>query len=584
MLDFYLPPAPDLPSRLTDPGFDATMHLHAASSGLWGRSLADVSIDASTGSDGVRLRQASATLGGARVNISGRLDLDGAIADGRLTADIPDMARLVAEVPQGWASKAPLWRGAASMELSVAGPRDALALQLRAGLGDLRVEAESVLDARLGSASATVTLRHPGAPRLLADLGLNGTQAWLDTGSAALLCHLRLTPGRVIAQDFELNAAAFRASGDADIDLSGAAPRVTARLKADTLPLPDWTIWRVPYLPAWAAAAALRLHVEAGEILSGLRPIAHQAVADIAAEQGIVLAEPVGATVAGGRLSASFAADLARAPPLLAARAELAGATVAGPLTGLPVDPVDASFDLSVSLEGTGAGAEPMTGEVRSLVRAASVAGIDLPRVAASLALPQREREQALRASLGSGTSTGFEGVVEAAISGGRLTLQRGLLTAPSGTLDASGGIDLAAGTAHLHLVGKPAVASPPAIGIDLAGEWSSARRSDRLDEAMRWGEPASSAQQPPLRPRPARQAEAEATPPVTQGSGADRLLVIDLVGKTQQPGGRAAKSGAIGILSARLSRRSASMRGLTRQSGRGNGEDGCGHGSLLHS
>lgn len=487
------PAPPRIPIRLTEPGLDADVQLQARSSSIWGLALADLALHARTDAGGVQILKASAKLAGAAVSVSGSMAVGGALTDGRLTAEIHDLSDVLAEAPPGWQSHAPLWRGPATLELSASGPQDALGLQLRASAGDLRIEAESLLNAGMGSATATITLRHPGAPRLLADLGLPGAEAWLDTGSAALISHLRVTPWRVEVQDFDLNAAALRVAGHADADLSGKVPKLDATLLADTLPLPGWANWLgVPNLPAWAATSATRLHVQAAKVLAGLSPVATNASAEIGIEQGMVLAEPIHASLAGGALSAAVAADLAQSPPRLAARADLAGATLQGPLPGLPISPADTAFDLTASLDAAGASpaalAASAAGEAKAVVKSTSINGLDLPRLILGFALPRRSREAALRAAITSGATAGFAGTLDAGLAGSRLMVTQGLLAAPSGTLNISGSGDLTAETVNLHIVAIPAMASPPQLGIDFSGSWDAPRRTDALGDALRWG------------------------------------------------------------------------------------------------
>ena len=77
-------------------------------------------------------------------------------------------------------------------------------------------------------------MHHPGAPRLLQQLGIGGTARWLGDGSFSLIIQLSKVPGRTELDQIELVAGALRATGK----LSVADHTVRGRLKAETLPLP----------------------------------------------------------------------------------------------------------------------------------------------------------------------------------------------------------------------------------------------------------------------------------------------------------------------------------------------------------
>ncbi len=87
-----------------------------------------------------------------------------------------------------------LLRGPAELHLRASGPPEALALQAEAALGDLRTEAQPVLNVPARSWAGPVSLRHPGAPRLLAQLGLPDAGTWLGDGSLSPVAQAAATP------------------------------------------------------------------------------------------------------------------------------------------------------------------------------------------------------------------------------------------------------------------------------------------------------------------------------------------------------------------------------------------------------
>ena len=82
-----------------------------------------------------------------------------------------------------WAGLAPLLAQPLALRLSGSGaPAEALALRGEGDLGSLRAEATATLDTLQSRGSGTLTLRHPGAPRLLAPL--RGRRRWPGSAPA----------------------------------------------------------------------------------------------------------------------------------------------------------------------------------------------------------------------------------------------------------------------------------------------------------------------------------------------------------------------------------------------------------------
>ncbi|MFC7608893.1 hypothetical protein [Teichococcus aestuarii] len=82
----------------------------------------------------------------------------------------PVAAPLLALLPGGWPDHMPIAGAPLSLRLSGSGPAGALALRGGLELGDLRAELNGTLDLALPRYAGALTLRHPGAPRLLAEL------------------------------------------------------------------------------------------------------------------------------------------------------------------------------------------------------------------------------------------------------------------------------------------------------------------------------------------------------------------------------------------------------------------------------
>lgn len=192
-LDAWLPDPADLPARLSAPGaaaeltrrfggFDAELNLQAQRASWRGVPLERLALDARVEAARLTLRRLEATALGARLAASGTVAEGGRVTEAAAELSAPDSAPLRALVPAPWAG---LLDGPGSARLALSGPPDALAAQLGVEVGDLRVEAWPTLDLPARRWAGPVTVRHPGAPRLLATLGLSGTGLARDERPAA---------------------------------------------------------------------------------------------------------------------------------------------------------------------------------------------------------------------------------------------------------------------------------------------------------------------------------------------------------------------------------------------------------------
>ena len=443
---------------------DATLHITAAAGSWHGHALSALALDARTGLAGLTLEQAHATLAGAQLALSGAAATDGRLSRATLSVQTADLAPLLPLLPPAF-HLAPGWHGPATLRLTADGPPDALALQLRADASDLVLEAESVRDTRHGIADATLTVRHPGAPRLAAALGLAGSQdaatAWLDTGSLALRAHLHAAPGHFTVQDFDLDAASLRLSGNLDADWTAPTPTLTGTLASENLPLLSWSA-RAPLL-ARAASWTTQLHITSQRVSFGGSTLATNAAADLSTAGGILLLDNLAATAAGGRLAGQLAANLAA--PSYAARLTLAGAAITAPLTDWPIDLDQGTADLTADLAAASPSWAALRGQVQATLHDGRLTGLDLAQLATLAG--SRIRPVALHAALTTGSSAGLAGTVDATIDVGKAVLAPVQLTSPDGTAAVTGGVDFNAETAALRLV------LPGNYAIDLDGPWS---------------------------------------------------------------------------------------------------------------
>jgi hypothetical protein len=456
-LDAWLPETPKHPG-LADTGAhftgaETSLHIKAKQASWRGLALTGLALDARTGAGGLQLAAAQATLAGAHLTASGNLGPDGRLLGAQAGITTADLAQLATLLPRDIAIPAPnLWHGPGSLALAADGPPDALAIQLHAEADDAVLEAEITRDTLAGSGAETITLRHPGAPRFLATLGLpggmNAAVAWLDTGALTLRAHLQSRPGHLVAEDFDLDAAALRLGGHLEADWSGATPSLTGSLAAEQLALP-------PSLPTpnqWPALGGLttQLHITAPAVLVGLRPTASHFSADITTAGPNLFADNAAADIAHGHATGQIAADVSQHQ--FAAHFTLTGAQLDAPLTGWPIDLDAGTLSATADLWTGDAGWPNLSGNLHLALTSLNATGLDLAAVARAAALHTRAGRAQLQTALNSGRSPNLSGTADATIEAGILALAPTRLTSPDGTITITGTANLPANTVDLRV------------------------------------------------------------------------------------------------------------------------------------
>ncbi len=332
VLDGLLPPVADWAPLLAGGiEIDANLRL-AAEAVVWGGVTAGrAAIDAVTERGRIGLRRASAQIGGTDVTLAGSL-ATGATprfgdlvleAAGASAAGIAAIAAPVIALPVGLMTQ-PL-----RLRVTGGGPTDALALSAEGDLGELRFDAQTVLNLAQARFGGNLTLRHPGAPRLAVLLGARQMPAWLGEGSFSLIA--ALTGGRagVSADNLELVAGALRARGQLALALDGARPRLTGRLAAERLPLPDLALRdNDPLGFGVLGLLDAELAVEAAEVVAPDLPALSDVSAKLRLQGGRLALEEIRARLGGGALEGALTLDVATVPPVLSGSLGLTGATL----------------------------------------------------------------------------------------------------------------------------------------------------------------------------------------------------------------------------------------------------------------
>jgi uncharacterized protein involved in outer membrane biogenesis len=520
-LDPWLPGAPPplatLPVRFAP--FDVNLRLEAKQVLVRGLTVAPLSLDAGAEAGLLTLRRLDLQIDGVHATAAATIAEGGRVSEARLDIQAPQAAPLAAWLPDGMgfvAHRAPgLWKMPATVQVLGSGAPDKLVLKLTADLADLRLESAPVIDLTKATWTAATTLRHPGAPRLLAALGLGDTSLWLGDGSLGLIAELSGAPGRITADSFDLAAGGLRATGTLALDRAGAVPMLTGRIAAETLPLPlaaprSDAPFPLDALTGFDAALTLR----AGTVLADLAPVLTHAQGTLGLKDGTATLDLTRADLSGGTASGSATLSAAADPPALALKFDLAGVAVTGPVFDLPLDLTDGTLDAHAAITASGHAPAAMlatlAGQASLSVRNGALAGVSLGRMGARL------RDDAVGAAL-LGGATPFETLALAAtFERGVVTLHDASLTGTDGQITAAGDIDLPANTSDLHLQFRPAVPDPPTLGLRLTGPWAAPHRVLELAAAAAWRE---AHPPPPVAPLPSPSTPAPATPaPSTPG------------------------------------------------------------------
>jgi hypothetical protein len=385
------------------------------------------------------------------------------------------------------------------LALEAAGPAAALATTVRLDVGDAHLEATSTANLTRREWRAVIALRHPGARRLLAALGVQDQEGlgslsdWLGDGSLSLVAHLSGVPGRLVAEQVDLTAAALHAKGDLTFDLAGSAPRVSGRVDTDavTLPLPGGGS-DVPLplrlLSGWDGQVQLGI----GQLAVRAGPVLHDVSATLALDGGRLALQGFATRLASGTVSGSLVFDSTQSPPSLAVQAALNDAVIAGPFGDAPIDLLSGTAHASAQLTASGyspsALLATLDGHLALTLHDGTVSGFDLFRLKLAMDRPDpKAAAAAANDALRSGT-TGFDRLdAEARVAHGDLLLDHAAMTGAAGEANFSGGIDLASDTLDVRIGLHPALPNPPRVAIHLTGPLARPDLTSELDELARW-------------------------------------------------------------------------------------------------
>jgi hypothetical protein len=477
----------------------------AADRAVWGEAVLErAALDAAVEGGRLTLRRLSGRLAEADVAASFVLALAPQLRlqDLTLEASGPSARGVVALIPGEWPDRTALAGLPLSLRLTGGGTLDALALRGGAELGELRLEAQGTLDLPANRGAASLTLRHPGAPRLLSEGFGSNAGAWLGEGSFSLVATLNGSLQALSAESFEVVAGGLRARGALTLGQAPAAPgqpaaarpRLIGRIQAERLPLP---------LPALRSAEPLgfaplatldaEIAIEAARIEAG-GALAERVTTTLRLADGRLRLDELRAQIAGGAFAGTLALDATPgAVPALALEGRLTDVTLAAPLFGLPFDIAAGRGEVTMALTASGhapaALLGSLAGDLRAALRDGVLTGFDLSAAAAASALPDAlAAEAALRRALTAG-ATAFERLdLVGRLAAGRLRISECRITTEGGaTASLEGEADLARAALDVRLSARPPLPEAPDIGLRLTGPAATPRALPEIAPWARW-------------------------------------------------------------------------------------------------
>ena len=466
---------------LASAGFDTDLKLQVKQANWRGAHFGPLAFDVQSEAGRLTVRRFEVSAAGLHATASGTLGEAGRVSEGRLELTAQEVAPLQPFLPRNTAWVAPLLHGPASVLMLIAGPAEALGVKATLDLGDLRVEAQPVFNLVARRWAGPLTLHHPGASRLLAELGF-GDVTWLGDGSCSVIAQLSHIPGRLDANSIELVAGETRLTGqlwDFDHVIQG-------KLKAETLTLPAIDLRSTDPLPlATLGARAATIHLDADRALIGMVPGITDLAMDAEVRNGAVGVTGLTAKLGGGTLALSAKLQPGD-PPSLSLEGQTDGIGISGPVLGGPLDVVAGTLTSKSKVSGEGFSpatlVATLTGSGVATVANAGVVGFDVPAIQEALTHAEAKTlAPALRDALLSGSTV----IPTLTLP---FDLQRGVLTtrAQGGAAALNTSVDLIGGTVNGRLTVSPGPELPE-LPVRLSGKLANPVRTPELAGAARW-------------------------------------------------------------------------------------------------
>jgi len=376
------------------------------------------------------------------------------------------------------------------LRASGAGPLEALALRAEAELADARLEWQTTLDTATRVGQGSLTLRHPGAARLLSRFTDGAPLEWLGEGSLSLVAALAHRPGQWATENLELVAGAARARGQLSLRPAEAParPALAGRIAFERLPLPPPEQWRFDAL----GGLDLALDLTADQVaIPGLPPLT--------AAAGLLRGDADELRLTGGQAAmlageAQLEARIERggAAPRLRLNGGFEGMSLTGPVFGRPLDVAAGRVAGSFRLAGEGRDAAAVLRRLDGLaeitLRDGVVTGFDAPVAVAALGWEDvAAAEAALRRALTGGAMQVERGLLRLRVDQGTAYILDGELRGEAGLyLGLGGHFGVAEDGLALRLELPVPEGAPPA-GLDILGQSRTPDRRPDITPFLRW-------------------------------------------------------------------------------------------------
>ena len=433
------------------------------------------------------------------------------VASAHAFLNLPSATPLAALLPAYLKLPPGLFRAHLNLLVAAAGPPDALSTSAIAKLGDFTLTAAPVIDLTKPALSGAVSLRHPNAIAAMKLLGFDegcanmspvpgypfqGVRqaciadandpalAFPGPGALSLGARFIAAPHNYGLSDFVLSAGLLNASGQ----LIESRGRIIGQIDAGSLALPPVPAHlQMPGSLPFSGVVTWKIgqFFYAGEQVFG--PGA--ATLTLAPDNANLTIEH--ANLGNGSVSGSASLHLTSAlPPALniKIRAQNVSANVLSLQHEFPLalggGQITATANLTAQGYTANAMAATLSGNVTANVNDGTLNGLSLPDLTAAMSMAKRP---ALYKPLANGSTPFTTMALTATISHGNCNLTQAFFTALSGTISASGDIDLFDSTLALKLDVRPAVKPPVSLGSRLIGAWSRPTRYYDLQAAEHW-------------------------------------------------------------------------------------------------
>lgn len=458
----------------------------------------DVVLEASRppgGGEGV-IRLAIADIAGGRLSLSavGTLAPEARLGAFDVAFEGGDVAGLVPLLP--WhvvEAVRPLWQG--GYRLRLAGRPEGAGLVVTSAIEalDARFEAAGRASADLARFEGRLALRHPGASRLLAALGLPETETWLGQGSLAVIADLARDGERFALRMVEVGIGEMRGRLSGELVLGAAGRRAALSVEAESLRLPGFDPRSSAPLPpdpfaGWTAAILLR----AREVHAAGERLLESAEGALEVADGALTLSRLVAARGNGAISLRGRYDPRQGRLELEAEADRL--PFDGPLFGLAIDVTGGRLSGLARLSAAGRSAVSLLGAVEGeaavTVAEGTLIGIDLGRVTRALAgvVPPARALDEVRAGLAGGTTPLSRAESALRVVAGTVLLERVEIASEEGAISLAGEIDVRTRSLDLSARIVPAaVGPPPRLGLRLTGAWERPARVPELAEVARF-------------------------------------------------------------------------------------------------